>query len=185
MKPLAWRRVSFQEVLYFHCVWFKIARMHALSIQSCLTLCDPVECSLPGSSVHGILQARVLEWVAMSSARGSSWPRDRTCMSFVSCIGRRVLYHSRRLGSPQTASTAWSSLSMLSSGSMEKGKDRVYHHHTGSVWQLWWMPVGTMSPTICYCCAVAKPYPTLCHPVDCSMPGSATLHYLPEFASPG
>jgi len=44
--------------------------------QSCLTLCNPVNCSLPGSSVHGILQARVLEWVAISFSRGSSRPRD-------------------------------------------------------------------------------------------------------------
>ena len=44
--------------------------------QSCPTLCDPVDCSLPGSSVHGIRQARILEWVAMSSSRGSSRPRD-------------------------------------------------------------------------------------------------------------
>ena len=42
--------------------------------QSCLTLCDPVDCSLPGFSVHGILQARILEWVAISSSRGSSDP---------------------------------------------------------------------------------------------------------------
>ena len=46
----------------------------AKSLQSCLTLCDPVDCSPPGSSVHGILQARRLEWVAMSSSRGSSGP---------------------------------------------------------------------------------------------------------------
>ena len=45
----------------------------------------------PGSSVHGILQARILEWVAISYFRGSSWPRDWTCVSRVSCIGRRVL----------------------------------------------------------------------------------------------
>ena len=42
--------------------------------QSCLILCDPMDCSLPGSSVHGIFQARVLEWVAISFSRGSSWP---------------------------------------------------------------------------------------------------------------
>ena len=46
-------------------------------------LCDPMDCSLPGSSVHRIFQARILEWVAISSSRGSSWPRDRTC---ISCI---------------------------------------------------------------------------------------------------
>ena len=55
--------------------------------QSCLTLCDPMDCSLPGFSLHGLLQARVLEWVAISFSRGSSQRRDRT---LVSCIpGRR------------------------------------------------------------------------------------------------
>ena len=51
--------------------------------QSCLTLCDPVDCSLPGSSVNGILQARILEWVAISFSRGSSHPRDRTHVSWI------------------------------------------------------------------------------------------------------
>ena len=51
--------------------------------------CDPMDCSPPGSSVHGISQARILEWVAISFFRGSSWPRDQT---HVSCIGRWVLY---------------------------------------------------------------------------------------------
>ena len=46
--------------------------------QSCLSLCDPIDCSPPGSSVHGILQARILEWVAIPYSRGSSRPRDRT-----------------------------------------------------------------------------------------------------------
>ena len=49
--------------------------------QSCPTLCDPMDCSLPGSAVHGIFQASVLEWVAISFSRGSSWPRDRTQVS--------------------------------------------------------------------------------------------------------
>ena len=59
-------------------------------LQSRLTLCDPVNHIQPGSSVHGILQARILEWVAISFFTGSSQPRDRTC---ISCIGRRSLYH--------------------------------------------------------------------------------------------
>ena len=54
--------------------------------QSCATVCDPMDCSLPSSSVHGILQARILEWVASPFSRGSSWPRDRT---HVSCIAGR------------------------------------------------------------------------------------------------
>ena len=48
----------------------------AKSLQSCLTLCDPIDGSPPGFSVHGIFQARILEWVAVASSRGSSWPRD-------------------------------------------------------------------------------------------------------------
>ena len=51
-----------------------------LVAQLCLTLCDTTDCSLPGSSVHGISQARILEWVAISFSRGSSWPRDWTCL---------------------------------------------------------------------------------------------------------
>ena len=54
--------------------------------QSCPTLCNPMDCSLPGFSVHGIFQARVLVWVAISFSRGSSWPRDQTQ---VSCIAGR------------------------------------------------------------------------------------------------
>ena len=59
------------------------------SLQSCPTMCDPIDSSPPGSSVHGILQARILEQVAMPSYRVSSPPRDCT---HVSCIGRRVLH---------------------------------------------------------------------------------------------
>ena len=60
---------------------------------SCQLFCSPMGCSPPGSSVHGSLQARMLEWVAISSSRGSSRPRNGTHVSYVSCIGRRVLYH--------------------------------------------------------------------------------------------
>ena len=55
-------------------------------LQSCLTLCDPVDCSPPGSSVQGIFHARILEWVAIPFSKGSSQPRDRTCTSCISCI---------------------------------------------------------------------------------------------------
>ena len=53
---------------------------------SCLTLCDPMDCSPPGSSVHGISQARILEWVAISFSRGSSRPRNRTQVSCIAGI---------------------------------------------------------------------------------------------------
>ena len=71
----------------------------AESLQSHPTLWDSMVYSPPGSSVHGILQERILEWVAMPSSRGSSWPRNRTHISKVSCVGRRVLYHKHHLGS--------------------------------------------------------------------------------------
>ena len=63
------------------------------SVVSFPTLCDPMDCSQPGFSLHGILQARILEWIAMPSSRGSSQPRDQTRISSISCIGRWVLYH--------------------------------------------------------------------------------------------
>ena len=56
--------------------------------QSCPSLCDPVDCSLPGSSVHGILQAKIQQWVAISFSRGSSRPRDQT-RTWISRIGGR------------------------------------------------------------------------------------------------
>ena len=58
--------------------------------KSCPTVCDPMDCSPPGSSVHGISQARILEWIAISFSRGSSQPRDQT---LISCISKRILYH--------------------------------------------------------------------------------------------
>ena len=67
---------------------FLCACMLTKSLQSCPTLCDPVDCSPPGSSVHGILKARILEWVAMPSSWGSSWPWDQTCVPCVSCLLR-------------------------------------------------------------------------------------------------
>ena len=59
-------------------------------LQSCLTLCDPIDCNPPGSSLHGVLQARTLEWVAMPFSRESSPPRDQTHISYICCIGRQV-----------------------------------------------------------------------------------------------
>ena len=74
-----------------------LAYVHAKSLQLCTGLCDPMDCSPPGSSVHGILQARLLEWVAMPSSRGCSPPRDQT---HISCIDRWVF----------TASATWETI---------------------------------------------------------------------------
>ena len=64
-----------------------------LVTQSCLTLCDPIECNPPGFPVHGVLHARIVERVAIPFSRRSSLPRNRTRVSYISCIGKWVLYH--------------------------------------------------------------------------------------------
>ena len=76
-----------------HRVIFSFQMKYCMCAKSCPTLCDAMDCSPPGSSVHGILQARILEWVAMPSSRESFRPRNQTLVSYVSCIGRQVLYH--------------------------------------------------------------------------------------------
>ena len=63
-----------------------------LVAKSCLTVCNIIDCSPPGSSAHGISQARMLEWVAISFSRGASRARDRACISCIFCIGRWILY---------------------------------------------------------------------------------------------
>ena len=85
--------------------------MHAQLLHSCLTLCDLMDCSLPGSSVHGILQARILEWVAMPSSRESSQPRDGTSISMPLASASRFFTTS----APWKAhSTSCSSVQLLS-----------------------------------------------------------------------
>ena len=76
---------------------------NAKSLQSYLTLWNPMNCSLPGFSVYGILQARILKWVAKSSSRGSSPSRNQTHVSYISCIDKRVLYHRCHLGNTMTS----------------------------------------------------------------------------------
>ena len=68
-----------------------VTSAHAVQLLSCVRLfCDPMDYSPPASSVHGISQTTILEWVAISSSRGSSQPRDWT---HIFCIGRQILYH--------------------------------------------------------------------------------------------
>ena len=84
------RRASWVPLERICCLWIVTelctydASMLVKSLQSCLTLCNPMDHSPPGSSVHGILPARILEWVAMPSSRGPSRPRDRTRVSYIS-----------------------------------------------------------------------------------------------------
>ena len=100
----------FQSFAHFIIRFWFLLGCSSLCVHACVLncfsrvqLCNPVDWGLPGSSVHGILQARTLEWVAMPSSRGSSQPRDQTYFCYVSCIGSRVL----------TASTTYSCLYIL------------------------------------------------------------------------
>ena len=70
--------------------WFSRFEVRANLLQLYLTLWDPMDCGLTDSSIHGILQARILQWVAIPFSMGSSPPRDQTQVSHVSCIGRHV-----------------------------------------------------------------------------------------------
>ena len=75
---------SIQEIVYHHTDNLEKMAYVSQLLQPCLTLCDPMEYSLPDPSVHGILQARILEWVSMPFSKGFSKPRDRTHLSYVS-----------------------------------------------------------------------------------------------------
>ena len=67
--------------------------MHAKPFRSCPILCDPLNHTLPSSSVHGILQTRILKWAAMPSSRESFTPRDGARVFQIACFGERVLYY--------------------------------------------------------------------------------------------
>ena len=113
----------------------------------CLTLFDPMDCSPLGSSVHGIPQVRVLEWVAIPSSRGSSCPRDHTKISWLQA--ESLL--SELPGKPKT----------------ETNQDQTEEANV-------YAQLLPFSP-------VAQSCPTLCDPVNCSMPGLPVHHQLPEF----
>ena len=91
-KTLIVQRVSTENIIY--CIF-----CHCLVTKSCSIHCDLLDCNPPDSSDNEILQARILEWVAMPLSRGSSQPQDWTCLSYVSCIERYVPYHWHHLGS--------------------------------------------------------------------------------------
>ena len=80
------------------CMCDSVVELCAKSLQLCLTLCDPLDCRPPGSSVHRILQARILEWVVKPFSRVSPWPRDQT---WVSPHCRQILCHLSHQGSPK------------------------------------------------------------------------------------
>ena len=104
--PVTWHHLHFLELvlsgnqnqhpistILVFLSWYWYFRIRNLCVyvcaKSCLTLCNPMDYSPPGSSVHGIFQAGILEWVTISFSKEPSWPRGRTC---ISSVGRQVLY---------------------------------------------------------------------------------------------
>ena len=102
LKMHSFLKLMFTEHLFFFyqitipaCPPCEVKSVEKLVAQSCPTLCNPMDCSPPDSSVHGILQARILEWVAIPFFKESSQTRDRTR---VFCIAGKILYHLSHLG---------------------------------------------------------------------------------------
>ena len=86
--------------------------MHAKLLQLCPAFCDPMDCSPPGSSVPGIFQAKILDWVAISFSRASFQLRDRTRVSCTSCTAGRF-FTPEPLGKPDMQSTFWEMLGWM------------------------------------------------------------------------
>ena len=95
--PIAWMKVKDRCALCVHETLLCVLRCAQL-LQSCLTLCDPMDCSPPGSSVHGILQARILEWVAMPSSKGIFPTQESNMYPWHLLHCRQVLYPLSYLG---------------------------------------------------------------------------------------
>ena len=117
-----------------------------LVIRSCLILCNPMDCSPPSSSVHGIFLAKILEWVTISSSRESSRPRDWTHVSWFSCIFCNFFLY----------------IYIIACCDSIERKQLVNEDDT---WK-----VQTMDHLLC---SVVQSCLTLCDPVDCSPPGSS------------
>ena len=113
--------------------------------QSCLTLCHPMDCSSLGSTVHGIFQARILKWVAISYSRGSSWTRDWTHVSWVSCIGRQIVYHWCHL---ESRMYVYICLKILPSPSPKEKKKVLGHKSTNRAQWLVIMGTGTTNTPV-------------------------------------
>ena len=138
----------------------------------------PHDYSPPGSSVHGISQERTLAWVAISSSRDSSRPKDRTLVTCVSCIGKWVLYH-------------WATGKTLAFSQLF-----IFRSFLGGFKYplTFYLPLGTtpyvrflentytQATFTCCCCSVAQSCPTLWDPMDCSTPSFLVPHHLLKFA---
>ena len=100
-RLLTWlRNFLLIQIKNKYSISFTSKKVKVLVAQSCLILCDPMDCSSPGFSVHGILQARILEWVAIPFSRGSSQPRDQTWSSSSQADSLTLSHQGRLLETP-------------------------------------------------------------------------------------
>ena len=117
--------------------------------QSCPTLCNPVDCSLPGSSVHWIFQAIVLEWIAISFSRGSSQPRDWTQVSRI--VDRRFTVWATREVQNRQPTKSYCKHGELYSIFMQASHWKIINNYLGirGTWKNFWLIVNTQikSPT--------------------------------------
>ena len=125
MRDIRYPNTSWCKWVSSHenCPYCPCTSVRAKSLQSRLTLCDPMDHSLPGSSVHGILQARILEWVVISSSRGFSQTRDQTHIYYISWTGRWGLYHQCHLGIPRSTTGSSNSPPRIYPGKTTSWKD--------------------------------------------------------------
>ena len=175
-----------------HISWvLQMLKVKVKVTQSCLTLCNPMDYSLQGSSVHGILQQRILEWVAIPFSRGSSQPRDRTQVSHIA--GSFFTIWATR-EAPDVLKASPNEMIWWPSSPKAYWSPRIdninpydmallLHHQPIREFDTSWslmlrLPFLTSVPFI----SVAPSCPILCDPMDCSMPGFPVLHQLPELA---
>ena len=153
--------------------------------QSCPPLCSPLDCNPPGSSVHGILQARILKRVAISYSMGSSWPSDRTQVSCISYAGRGLTDRdkwnifnraisiqiieefSSKSRKPEEIDRIFLSGERNVLSSMDSASTEICLTNEEETEALRWITVQS----------VAQLCPTLCDLMNCNMPGFAVHHY--------
>ena len=155
-------------------------KVKLLVTQSCLTLCDPKNCSPSGPSVHGILQARILAWVASPFSRGSSWSRDWTCVSSIEAwffiiwaIRKAQIYVHTHVCMPAQSLQSCPTLCNF----MDHGPPGSSVHGILQARTLEWVVISFSSNKVWSewreWSDVAQSCLTLCDPMDCSLPGSS------------
>ena len=138
--------------------------------KSCPTLCDPMDCSLPGSSVHGIFQARVLEWVAISFSK--NFKKDAPfSITILSGFGKKMESLIQSSMEQPLLNTLGGFLKQLN----------VQQHYIRAITFLGVCPWAKKTNTsVHHCCSVAQLCPIVCDPVDCSTPGLPVRDHLLE-----